>query len=147
MMLLSISYTAESVTLIYIKLVMNGKLPNTQWFLGNVFMIFNTASHQIARQKEYMPRSSCSILIYSQFYFCSHEIVGIVVEVGSEVKNFSAGDRVGVACMVGSCHHCDSCSKGQEQYCEKVIWTYGSTDVDGSVTFGGYSYLMVCNQR
>jgi cinnamyl-alcohol dehydrogenase len=75
-----------------------------------------------------------------------HEIVGKVVEVGSEVKNFAAGDRVGVGCMVGSCHHCDSCSKGQEQYCEKVIWTYGSTDVDGSVTFGGYSSLMVCNQ-
>lgn len=75
-----------------------------------------------------------------------HEIVGTVVEVGSEVKIFSAGDRVGVGCMVGSCHHCDSCSKGQEQYCEKVIWTYGSTDVDGSVTFGGYSSLMVCNQ-
>lgn len=75
-----------------------------------------------------------------------HEIVGTVVEVGSEVKNFSTGDRVGVGCMVGSCHHCDSCSKGQEQYCEKVIWTYGSTDVDGSVTFGGYSSLMVCNQ-
>jgi D-arabinose 1-dehydrogenase-like Zn-dependent alcohol dehydrogenase len=44
-----------------------------------------------------------------------HEIVGTVVEVGSEVKNFAAGDRVGVGCMVGSCHHCDSCSKGQEQ--------------------------------
>jgi len=75
-----------------------------------------------------------------------HEIVGTVVEVGSEVKNFAAGDRVGVGCMVGSCQHCDSCSKEQEQYCEKVIWTYGSTDVDGSVTFGGYSSLMVCKQ-
>jgi len=79
--------------------------------------------------------------------FCSHEIVGTVVEVGSEVKNFGAGDRVGVGCMVGSCHGCDPCSKGQEQYCEKVIWTYNSIDVDGAATFGGYSSLMVCNQR
>ena len=79
--------------------------------------------------------------------FFSHEIVGTVVEVGSEVKTFVAGDRVGVGCMVGSCHHYNSCKKGQEQYYEEVIWMNGSTDVDGSVTFGGYSSLMVCNQR
>lgn len=76
-----------------------------------------------------------------------HEIVGTVLEVGSEVKNFAVGDRVGVGCMVWSCQQCDSCSKEQEQYCEKVVWTYNSIYLDGSPTFGGYSSLMVCDQR
>lgn len=76
-----------------------------------------------------------------------HEIVGIVTEVGAEVKNFKVGERVGVGCLVGSCHACDSCDKGQEQYCDKLIWTYNSVDLDGTVTFGGYSSLMVCNER
>ena len=39
-----------------------------------------------------------------------------------------------MGCMVGIFHHCNSCKKGQEQYYEEVIWTYGSTDVDGSIT-------------
>jgi len=76
-----------------------------------------------------------------------HEIVGIVTEVGSKVEKFTVGERVGVGCMVGSCHNCDSCEKGAEQYCEGVVWTYNSTDVDGSVTYGGYSSLMVCDQK
>eukprot|EP01018_Ginkgo_biloba_P015602 Gb_09488 [translate_table: standard] len=76
-----------------------------------------------------------------------HEIVGTVTEVGKEVKGFNVGDRVGVGCMVGSCHGCDSCAKEQEQFCEKVIWTYNSVDIDGSPTFGGYSTLIVCNER
>eukprot|EP01018_Ginkgo_biloba_P015603 Gb_09487 [translate_table: standard] len=76
-----------------------------------------------------------------------HEIVGIVTEVGKDVKDFIVGDRVGVGCMVGSCHACDFCGTEQEQYCEKAIWTYNSVDIDESSTFGGYSTLMVCNER
>ena len=37
-----------------------------------------------------------------------HEIAGIVSEVGSEVKNFKVGDRVGVGCMVDSCGECEN---------------------------------------
>eukprot|EP01018_Ginkgo_biloba_P015605 Gb_34699 [translate_table: standard] len=76
-----------------------------------------------------------------------HEIVGIVTEVGKEVKDFNVGDRVGVGCLVGSCHACDSCAKELEQFCDKVIMTYNGVDIDGSPTFGGYSTLMVCNER
>ena len=64
----------------------------------------------------------------------NHEIVGTVVEVRSEVKNFVVGDQVGMGCIVQSFHHCDSCKKGQEQYCEEVIWMYERIDIDGSVT-------------
>jgi D-arabinose 1-dehydrogenase-like Zn-dependent alcohol dehydrogenase len=63
------------------------------------------------------------------------------------VKNFVVGDRVGVGCMVWSCQQCDSCSEGKEQYCENIVLRYNAINVDGSPTFGGYSSLMVCDQR
>src|SRR6476646_6213999 len=50
-----------------------------------------------------------------------HEIVGTVVEVGSDVRNWKAGDTVGVGCFVDSCRECEACLAGEEQYCEKGI--------------------------
>ena len=57
-----------------------------------------------------------------------HEIAGVVVAVGSDVKNFKAGDHAGVGCMVDSCGTCDECSMHEEQYCGagKCVFTYGS---------------------
>ncbi|KAK6923251.1 Alcohol dehydrogenase-like, C-terminal [Dillenia turbinata] len=75
-----------------------------------------------------------------------HEIVGVVTEVGSKVKNFKIGDKVGVGCMVGSCHSCDNCTNNLENYCPQVKLTYGSTYYDGTTTHGGYSDLMVANE-
>jgi uncharacterized zinc-type alcohol dehydrogenase-like protein len=70
-----------------------------------------------------------------------HEIVGQVVELGAEVKDFKIGDQVGVGCMVDSCRQCASCKEGLEQYCEVgMTGTYGGTEkVIGGQTFGGYS--------
>src|ERR1700727_3040781 len=70
-----------------------------------------------------------------------HEIVGRVAEVGSNVRHFSAGDQVGVGCIVDSCRSCASCREGLEQYCEiGMTGTYGGTEkVIGGLTFGGYS--------
>jgi alcohol dehydrogenase len=39
-----------------------------------------------------------------------HEGIGIVEEVGSEVKNFNKGDRVLIACIT-SCATCSFCKK------------------------------------
>src|SRR3954463_7494206 len=76
-----------------------------------------------------------------------HEIVGIVAEGGSEVTRFAAGDRVGVGCMVNSCRECENCQAGEEQYCLRGnTQTYGSTDRDGTVTYGGYSDHVVVDQ-
>jgi len=76
-----------------------------------------------------------------------HELVGTVTGVGSAVSEFKVGDTVGVGCMVGSCQECDSCEKGLEQYCEKkVVWTYNDV-LDGEPTYGGYSGLMIANEK
>lgn len=77
-----------------------------------------------------------------------HEIIGRVVEVGSQVTRFKIGDAVGVGCMVDSCQHCAPCSKGWEQYCESgSTFTYNGADrVDGSRTHGGYSEKVVVKQ-
>lgn len=76
-----------------------------------------------------------------------HELVGIVTEVGSKVQRFKVGDHVGVGCMVGSCATCDACSKLQEQYCPKTVFTYNGVDADGNPTHGGYSSLMVVHEK
>ncbi|MCL7038647.1 hypothetical protein MKW94_028035, partial [Papaver nudicaule] len=85
---------------------------------------------------------------YSMFPLVpGHEIVGIVSEVGHKVSKFKVGDRVGVGCLVGACQSCDSCSKDLENYCAKRIFTYSGIYHDGSKTYGGYSDIMVANER
>ncbi|KAL6954210.1 cinnamyl-alcohol dehydrogenase, partial [Sarracenia purpurea var. burkii] len=76
-----------------------------------------------------------------------HEIVGIVTDIGSKVKKFKVGDRVGVGCMVGACHSCDNCAADLENYCPKKIRTYNNTYLDGTITYGGYSDHMVANEH
>ncbi|XP_057962266.1 probable mannitol dehydrogenase [Malania oleifera] len=76
-----------------------------------------------------------------------HEIVGIVREVGTKVQKFNIGDKVGVGCLVGACHSCDNCNNDLENYCPKMILTYGSMDHDGTTTYGGYSDIMVVDEH
>lgn len=70
-----------------------------------------------------------------------HEIVGTVCEVGSSVRRFAIGDRVGVGVFVDSCRTCPSCRAGLQQYCENGnTGTYNSYERDGkTIAFGGYS--------
>ncbi|KAF8006780.1 hypothetical protein BT93_K0942 [Corymbia citriodora subsp. variegata] len=76
-----------------------------------------------------------------------HEIVGEVVEVGSKVEKFKVGDKVGVGCLVGSCGSCDSCHDHLENYCPKMMFTYGAIYHDGTMTYGGYSNMMVVDEH
>ncbi|RAS77274.1 NAD(P)-dependent alcohol dehydrogenase [Priestia endophytica] len=76
-----------------------------------------------------------------------HEIAGIVVQVGSEVRKFNVGDRVGVGCMIDSCGECENCRKGEEQYCLKGnTLTYADVDKYGEHTQGGYSTHIVVTE-
>jgi uncharacterized zinc-type alcohol dehydrogenase-like protein len=78
-----------------------------------------------------------------------HEIVGRVVEVGSAVSKFKAGDVVGVGCLVDSDRTCPNCQAGLEQFCPNMILTYGSPDrhKTAPVTYGGYSEGIVVDER
>lgn len=77
-----------------------------------------------------------------------HEIVGRVVKVGSDVKSFKVGELAGVGCMVDSCGVCPDCQDHQEQFCNHTIFTYNSPDKHtGKMTYGGYSNLIVVDQR
>ena len=77
-----------------------------------------------------------------------HEIIGRVVELGSEVTKYKQGDLVGVGCMVDSCKNCDSCHQDLEQFCiNGATFTYNSPDKHlGGHTFGGYSTGVTVNQ-
>lgn len=76
-----------------------------------------------------------------------HEIAGIVTQIGSEVKKYAIGDRVGVGCMVDSCRECDNCHNGEEQYClSGMTGTYGAIDRYGKFTQGGYSTHIVVTE-
>jgi alcohol dehydrogenase len=46
-----------------------------------------------------------------------HELAGVLVEIGSDVKKWKVGDRVTVP-FVGGCGRCTYCLNGQQQICD-----------------------------
>src|SRR5580692_9808870 len=77
-----------------------------------------------------------------------HEIVGRVVDVGSAVKKFKAGDLAAVGCLVDSDRTCPNCRAGDEQFCDSMpTFTYNAEDKHlGGVTYGGYSDSVVVDE-
>ena len=80
-------------------------------------------------------------------YLCRHEIAGVITKVGSNVKNFKVGERVGVGCLAASCLECEFCKSSQENYCDQIQFTYNGIFWDGSITYGGYSKMLVADHR
>ena len=84
-----------------------------------------------------------------------HEIIGRVVKVGNAVTKFRVGDLAALGPNLDSCKQCDQCNAGFEQYClNDVTETYnmperlpGEIKPTGPVTQGGYSNVIVANQR
>ena len=77
-----------------------------------------------------------------------HEIVGRVLKVGSDVKEFKAGDLAGVGCLVDSCRVCADCKEHLEQFCDSAVFTYNSHDKHtGKMTYGGYSRQIVVDKH
>ena len=69
-----------------------------------------------------------------------HEIVGSVVEKGTDVDRFQVGDRVGVPWLGWTCGVCDQCRGGAENLCDRARFTGYHID-------GGYAELTVADQR
>lgn len=68
-----------------------------------------------------------------------HEFSGVIAEVGSEVTNYKAGDRV---CIDPNCYFgaCEPCRNGVVHYCEHMIG-YGTT------VNGGFAEYCAVNER
>ena len=79
-----------------------------------------------------------------------HEIVGKIINMGAKVTKFKLGDTAGVGCMVDSCHKCDSCKEGLENYCDQgFLGTYNGnvrTPNEENLTYGGYSDTIVVRE-
>ena len=69
-----------------------------------------------------------------------HEIVGIIEEIGSDVKKFRIGDRVGITPLMGSCLNCQYCNDGKEYLCEKM-------EVTGESLKGGYAEYITVSEN
>ncbi|KAJ5992378.1 Polyketide synthase enoylreductase [Penicillium sp. IBT 35674x] len=65
-----------------------------------------------------------------------HEGVGIVRQIGPNVKNVKAGDRVGFGYTHYVCGTCEKCLTGWDQYCENKK-EYGTHDHDVGSLSGG----------
>lgn len=66
-----------------------------------------------------------------------HELVGEVVQVGSQVTKFQLGDRAGMTPLLSACGGCIYCIEGNEQLCN-------SMEVTGETLRGGYAeYITV----
>jgi len=69
-----------------------------------------------------------------------HQIVGEVLAVGGEVEGFAVGDRVGVPWLGGSCGECEFCRRGEENLCDRPVFTGYTRD-------GGYAERCAADAR
>jgi propanol-preferring alcohol dehydrogenase len=52
-----------------------------------------------------------------------HQVVGMVEAVGSEVSDWSIGDRAGMPWLYQTCGECEYCKQGQQNLCPKAKFT------------------------
>lgn len=65
-----------------------------------------------------------------------HEVAGVIDAVGSEVKGWKVGQRVGVGWFGGNCSYCDLCRKGDFINCQNL-------KITGVTMDGGYADYMI----
>ena len=110
--------------------------------------------HEIANPKEILVKIEACGVCHSQLHSIEgdwkdigipptlptvpgHEVVGKIVEIGSNVTKFKVDERVGITPLLGSCLDCQYCNDGKEYLCEKM-------DVTGESLKGGYTeYITV----
>ena len=52
-----------------------------------------------------------------------HEVIGEVIDIGTDVKGFTVGQSVGVGWISGYCEQCDQCHVGDENLCSDLTGT------------------------
>jgi D-arabinose 1-dehydrogenase-like Zn-dependent alcohol dehydrogenase len=69
-----------------------------------------------------------------------HEVAGIIDEVGEDVVEWKAGQRVGVGWHGGQCGHCDSCRRGDFFACRYA-------QITGFTYDWGYADYMIASSK
>ncbi len=69
-----------------------------------------------------------------------HEIIGTIKQKGTDVVDFSVGQRVGVGWQRSSCGHCEWCRQGEENLCAKNEATCNGH-------YGGFAKAIVADSR
>jgi propanol-preferring alcohol dehydrogenase len=69
-----------------------------------------------------------------------HEIIGQVVQVGTQVTEFQTGQRIGIPWLGWTDGTCRYCSRGQENLCENAAFTGYTLD-------GGYAEYATADRR
>jgi propanol-preferring alcohol dehydrogenase len=69
-----------------------------------------------------------------------HQIIGVVEAIGSNVRQFKAGDRAGVPWLNWTCGACIFCQRGQENLCEAAKFTGYHVD-------GGFAEYIVVHEN
>ena len=69
-----------------------------------------------------------------------HEIVGRVASCGTNIRNFSIGERIGIPWLGWTCGQCRYCHSGHENLCESAKFT-------GYQINGGYAEYTVADAR
>jgi propanol-preferring alcohol dehydrogenase len=69
-----------------------------------------------------------------------HEIVGYVEALGSDVRGFGLGERVGIPWLGHTCGACPYCARGQENLCDRPLFTGYTRD-------GGYATNAIADAR
>ena len=121
---------------------------------SNPLKLTEIDKHEIANPKEILVKIEACGVCHSQLHSIEgdwkdigipptlptvpgHEVVGKIVEIGSNVTKFKVGERVGITPLLGSCLDCQYCNDGKEYLCEKM-------DVTGESLKGGYTeYITV----
>jgi len=70
-----------------------------------------------------------------------HEIVGLVTDIGSSVRDFEPGQRVGAGWQGRCCGQCEWCQKGEEHLCIKISRA-GTWE-----PYGGFATSIVVDSR
>lgn len=69
-----------------------------------------------------------------------HEVIGLITQIGDQVKRHKIGMRVGVGWQRGACHVCEWCRIGDENVCEKAEATCVKNH-------GGFSRKLLIDSR
>jgi alcohol dehydrogenase, propanol-preferring len=69
-----------------------------------------------------------------------HQIVGTIVERGSEVEDLVEGQRIGIPWLGRACGDCEYCRRGSENLCERAAFTGYQLD-------GGFADYAVAHPR